>query len=267
MNTAGIIGHSRQIKILEVLRRNDDIPQTILFSGKSGIGKKLVARRLLASLFCEAGDPPCLKCPSCLQAAGGTFPDIIELGPDEKGSIPIGDADRSEPGSVRWLIDRLSKKSISGTYGVLIDGAESISAAGQNALLKTIEEPQAGAHIIIITANRSLILPTILSRCMNLPFYPACAVRGEGGLRRRGHGRRGTRDGGGALRRLGGNRPAACRGRASSRGSPGYAGRSRPTSRAARACASTWPPCRRKSAWSSSSRSCSRYTAPSWRRP
>ncbi|MBN1497297.1 MAG: AAA family ATPase [Spirochaetes bacterium] len=172
MNTAGIIGHSRQIRILDILRRNDDVPQTMLFSGKPGIGKKLIARRLLASLFCSAGDPPCMTCPSCLQAASGSFPDIIEIGPNEKGVIPIGSGERSEPGSVRWLIDRLSKKSIWGTFGVLIDGAETIGPGGQNALLKTIEEPQAGAHIILITANRSLILPTILSRCMNLPFSP-----------------------------------------------------------------------------------------------
>jgi DNA polymerase III subunit delta' len=172
MNTSGILGHARQLKVLSLLLENENIPQTMLFSGKSGTGKKLVARRLLASLFCEAANPPCMKCPSCLQAASGTFPDIIEIGPNEKGTIPIGDTDRSEPGSVRWLIDRLSKKSIWGTYGVLIDGAESIRPEGQNALLKTIEEPQAGAHIIIITANRSLILPTILSRCMNLPFFP-----------------------------------------------------------------------------------------------
>ncbi len=172
MNTSGIIGHTRQLKLLDLLQAGGKIPQTMLFSGRPGTGKRIVARRFLTALFCSADDPPCLRCPSCLQAAGGTHPDIIEMGPDEKGAIPIGTADKSEPGSVRWLIDRLSKKSISGTYGVIIDGAESISSAGQNALLKTIEEPQAGAHIILITAGRSLILPTILSRSMYIPFNP-----------------------------------------------------------------------------------------------
>lgn len=113
-----------------------------------------------------------MRCPTCLQAMHMTFPDIIELRPDEKGSIPIGSANRSEPGTVRWLIDRLAKKSVSGTYGVIIDGAETISTGGQNALLKTIEEPQLGAHIIIITENKSLILPTILSRSLELAFNP-----------------------------------------------------------------------------------------------
>ncbi len=172
MNTKGIIGHSRQLKVLSHLLKNGNTPHSMLFSGKSGIGKKLIARRFLAALYCGAGDPPCGACPSCLQAAGGTHPDIIELLPDEKGNIPIGDAERSEPGSVRWLIDRLSKKSVSGGYGVLIDCAEVLRADGQNALLKTIEEPQAGSHIIIITSNKSLILPTILSRSLDLTFSP-----------------------------------------------------------------------------------------------
>jgi len=172
MNTTGIIGHERQLRVLSLLLRNGNTPHSMLFSGKSGIGKKLIARRFLAALSCGAGDPPCGACPSCLQAAGGSHPDIIELLPDDKGSIPIGDADRSEPGTVRWLIERLSKKSVSGRYGVLIDGADTIRVEGQNALLKTIEEPQAGTHIIIITSNKSLILPTILSRSLDLSFSP-----------------------------------------------------------------------------------------------
>lgn len=172
MNTTGITGHRRQILILDKLRKNDTVPHTMLFSGTPGTGKRLLARRFLMSLFCGNADPPCLGCPVCLQAAGGTFPDMLELLPDEKGTIPIGSTDRDEVGTVRWLIDRLSKKSVTGRYGVLIDGTESMTDAGQNALLKTIEEPQPGAHIILLTANKSLILPTILSRSMDLSFPP-----------------------------------------------------------------------------------------------
>ncbi len=170
MNTTGIIGHRRQIRLLDRLKDNDTVPHTMLFSGAPGIGKRLVARRFLAALFCRDAGPPCMTCPVCIQAAGGTFPDMLELRPDDRGAIAIGSPDRDEEGTVRWLIHRLSKKSVTGRYGVLIDGAEAISGPGQNALLKTIEEPQSGAHIIILTANRSLILPTILSRCTEISF-------------------------------------------------------------------------------------------------
>ncbi len=172
MNTTGIIGHTRQLEVLSLLFWHKTVPHTMLFTGMAGIGKKLVARRFLTALFCAGEKPPCLKCPACLQAASRTLPDFIELSPDDKGNIPIGDADRGEQGSVRWLIDRLSRKSVSGKFGVLIDGVESISIPGQNALLKTIEEPQEGAHIIIITSQKSQVLPTIQSRCMELPFNP-----------------------------------------------------------------------------------------------
>ena len=172
MNTHGIFGHEGQIGKCESLRASGSIPQAMFFSGVSGIGKKLVAERFLNSLFCEDNNPPCLKCRACLQVRNDTFPDMIVLRPDEKGKIPLGSNDKREEGSVRWLIDRLSKKSLSGRYGVLIDGVNRISIAGQNALLKTIEEPPENTHCILIASHRSQVLPTILSRCVEIHFYP-----------------------------------------------------------------------------------------------
>jgi DNA polymerase-3 subunit delta' len=172
MEKDGIIGHSRQLRILESLLWSGKVPHTLLFFGMPGIGKKIIARQFLNTLFCPGEKPPCLDCAVCSQVMNKTFPDIIELQPDSKGTIPIGSPEGTDPGSVRWLISRLSKKSLSGRYGVLIDGAEGISRAGQNALLKTIEEPQAGTVIIIVTSNKTLLLPTIISRCTVLPFNP-----------------------------------------------------------------------------------------------
>jgi DNA polymerase III subunit delta' len=172
MNVEGIKGHQRQIRNLEFLLKSNKIPQTILFSGASGIGKKLLAQRFLNSFFCKDTNPPCLSCPSCKQIAHETFPDFIEIHPNEKGIIPIGSEDVREPGSVRWLIDRLSAKSISGSKAILIDGIDRITEEGQNALLKTIEEPSQGTCFILITSNRNNLLPTILSRCTEIRFFP-----------------------------------------------------------------------------------------------
>ncbi len=172
MNTQGITGHRFQIKRLTAMRESGAIPDTMLFTGPSGIGKKTVAKRFLNSIFCENRPSPCLKCAACRQVAAGSHPDLIELLPDEKGKIPIGSQDMDEPGTVRWLISRLSKRSISGACGVIVDGVETISAAGQNALLKTIEEPREGTKIILISSNRSQVLPTILSRSAEIAFRP-----------------------------------------------------------------------------------------------
>ncbi len=170
MNNSYMAGHKIQRERLQRLYSKQMIPQCLLFSGIPGIGKKLAAMNFLEMLFCSSENPPCGQCPSCIQIRKKSFPDVIELLPDEKGSIPIGEKD--QPGSVRWLIDRLSRRSVSGQYGILIDGVEKISVQGQNALLKLIEEPPSGTHIILITSGRSRVLSTILSRSMEVPFYP-----------------------------------------------------------------------------------------------
>ncbi len=172
MNVEGIRGHQRQIKNLEFLLKSNKVPQAILFTGASGIGKKLLAKRFLSSLFCKNPNPPCLSCASCRQIEHETHPDFIEINPNEKGVIPIGNEDTREAGSVRWLIDRLTAKSISGSKAVLIDGIDRITEEGQNALLKTIEEPSHGTCFVLITSNRNNLLPTILSRCTEIRFSP-----------------------------------------------------------------------------------------------
>jgi DNA polymerase III delta prime subunit len=172
MNIEGLTGHKQQIKNLNYLLKNENIPHAILFTGQSGIGKKTIGKRFLNSLLCKNENPPCLSCPVCSQIKHGTFPDYIEIEPNDKGIIPIGNQDKLEPGSVRWLIDRLTKKSIFGKTGILIDGVDRITEEGQNALLKTTEEPSLDAYFIMISSNRAKILPTILSRCSEIRFHP-----------------------------------------------------------------------------------------------
>jgi DNA polymerase III subunit delta' len=54
----------------------------------------------------------------------------------------------------------------------IVDEAELLNPAGQNALLKTLEEPPAGTTLILVTANEDRLLPTIRSRCMRIAFAP-----------------------------------------------------------------------------------------------
>lgn len=172
MNKQGITGHIKQIKNLETLLNKKKLPGALLFSGPSGIGKKIIAKRFLSSLYCEKENPPCLSCRICGQISSGTHPDFIEIAPNERGIIPIGGEEKQEPGTVRWLIDRLSKKSLYGRTGIILDGVDRITEEGQNALLKTIEEPSLEACFVLISSNRAKILPTILSRCLEIKFSP-----------------------------------------------------------------------------------------------
>jgi hypothetical protein len=172
MNLNGIIGHERELKYLSSLKGGEGVPHSILFTGQRGIGKRLIAERFLTSFLCKDVNSPCGECNICRQVSAKTFPDLIILDRDEKGKIPVGNKDKLMPGSVRWLIDRLCRASSSGNYSVIIDGVDTISDAGQNALLKTIEEPYSRSNIFLIAESRTGILPTIISRCIEIPFQP-----------------------------------------------------------------------------------------------
>lgn len=172
MNTSGITGHQRELKYLSSMKYMGVLPHAVLFTGQRGIGKRLIAESFLSSFFCREDNTPCGTCVTCRQIAAGTFPDFIVLERDDKGRIPVGTKDRLMPGTVRWLIERLSKASTTGNYCVIIDGVDAISEAGQNALLKTIEEPYSKAYIILISESRTGVLPTIISRCTEIAFQP-----------------------------------------------------------------------------------------------
>ena len=172
MNFDGINGHRHQLALLSRMLERGMVPQAMLFTGMSGVGKALIARHFFAAMFCTGESKPCMACRNCMQVRKKTFPDLIEIYPDEKGRIPLGNPEKKEPGSIRWLIERLSRKPLHQSMGVIIDGADTISTEGQNALLKSIEEPQENTHIIMTASNRSRVLPTILSRCTAIPFNP-----------------------------------------------------------------------------------------------
>ena len=176
MNFSGITGHHRELNYLISLKKGGMLPHAVLFTGQRGIGKRLIAERFLGSFFCRENEAPCGKCNICKQINAGTFPDFIILEKDDKGKIPVGARDKLMPGSVRWLIEKLSKTSTTGNYCVIIDGIDGISDAGQNALLKTIEVPYSIAYIILIAESRTGVLPTIISRCTEVSFQPLNTV-------------------------------------------------------------------------------------------
>jgi hypothetical protein len=54
----------------------------------------------------------------------------------------------------------------------IIDEAELLDGVGQNALLKTLEEPPGGTTIVLVTSRDDLLLPPVHSRCNVVSFSP-----------------------------------------------------------------------------------------------
>ncbi len=159
-----IIGHEQIIQHLKEAIKSGKVSHAYIFSGEDGAGKTLLANAFAMSLQCEdrkGQSDACGKCRSCIQTVSGNHPDIIRV-THEKISIGVDD--------VRIQINNdIQVKPYSGPYKIyIIDEAEKLTEAAQNALLKTIEEPPAYAVIILLTNNLNTLLPTVLSRCIIL---------------------------------------------------------------------------------------------------
>jgi DNA polymerase-3 subunit delta' len=160
-----IEGHEGPLQILKRALAHGTLAHAYLFSGESGIGKKMTARGLAAAVNCRAATPDggCGSCPSCRKVATGGHPDVRFL-EAEGNEIKID--------QVREAQADLALRPFEGNKKVLIvDGAEGLNAASANAFLKTLEEPPGDALIILITAMPQSLLPTIRSRCQEIVFH------------------------------------------------------------------------------------------------
>ena len=73
--------------------------------------------------------------------------------------------------AARSVIGRLALSShYGGDRFVIIESADLLNASSANALLKTIEEPPAGMHLLLVTERPQALLPTLRSRCQKVRF-------------------------------------------------------------------------------------------------
>ncbi|MEA3544639.1 MAG: DNA polymerase III subunit delta' [Thermodesulfobacteriota bacterium] len=156
-----ITGHKQQKNILLRALDTQRVAHAYLFEGPDGIGKRLMALAFARVLLCQNGTS-CGKCSACLKVDHNNHPDIHQL--DANGaSLKID--------QVRTLQQELSLRPLEGNYKIcLTDGAEHFTVGAANALLKTLEEPQPGTLIILISSQPEKLLSTIRSRCQRLPF-------------------------------------------------------------------------------------------------
>lgn len=74
---------------------------------------------------------------------------------------------------IRSLVNKAYEKPFFGQKRVfIIDNAEKLTVAAENALLKTLEEPPSSVTIILITSFPNTLLSTVRSRCCHITFSP-----------------------------------------------------------------------------------------------
>lgn len=160
-----IIGQKHIVKILRNQLAKGTVSQAYLFTGTRGTGKTTTARILAKAVNCiGTTDPaglPCCECENCKAIRAGSFLDVIEL--DAASNNGVED--------LRSIIDSVQYPPAVGRYKVyIIDEVHMLSAAAENAFLKTLEEPPEYAIFILATTDPEKVRQTIRSRCMTLNF-------------------------------------------------------------------------------------------------
>ena len=194
-----LIGHLQTRRRLAHALRAGTLPQVLLFTGTTGIGKQRLALWLAQLMYCErAGLEPCESCRACRLVSGLAHADLHWFVPitrpkagdpdkqvDEAAEALAGvmEERRKRPlyapadgmashsiASARLLQRRAALTSVEGGPRVFIIGEadrlvpQESSPEAANAMLKLLEEPPAGAQFLLTTTDPRRLLPTIRSR-------------------------------------------------------------------------------------------------------
>ncbi|MBE0407813.1 DNA polymerase III subunit delta' [Psychrobacter sp. AOP22-C1-22] len=173
------------------------LPHALLAAGMQGMGKRAFVWRLVAWLLCRERDShpagACGSCESCQWLRSGTHPSLQVLplvsmptnadhGTDKDKSNSAAknkkasnsNKNATNSASLKTKIDdirALQPFIYQGGQGMricVLDHAEKMTVAAANALLKTLEEPQAQVHLFLISDTPAQLLPTIKSRVQQL---------------------------------------------------------------------------------------------------
>lgn len=143
------------------------VPSTWLFVGPSGVGKRLAALGLAQLLVCEKRQgevqEACGQCPSCIRVEKKNSENLFCLEPD---GLQIKMEQAQE------LLRYIALAAVGRPRVVIINEAHTLNPQAANALLKSLEEPPALTHFVLITPSTAGILPTIRSRSQVLRFSP-----------------------------------------------------------------------------------------------
>ncbi|MYK88688.1 MAG: AAA family ATPase [Acidobacteria bacterium] len=181
-----VVGHRAVISRIAQAVAGDSLPPSVLLTGPGGVGKRLVAGAIAQALNCgaprrDASGPAvdaCGSCSACRRIAGGAYPDVLVLAPGEGGSITVD--------QVRVAIEQVGYRPFEGRRRVIVvDDADLLVPAAQNALLKTLEEPPPRSQFVLVTARPDMLLDTVRSRCPRLRRGPRGRSAAPGPLRRR----------------------------------------------------------------------------------
>ncbi len=207
MSWKSVLGQERVKTILKRSFTTNKTAHAYLFYGAEGTGKDAAAIAFAQLLNCEnpvEGDA-CDTCSHCKRIAALQHPNLklivpLPVGKGEKeGDDPFRTLDQKTITEYHQAIEEKAHNPYSrititrantikinsirdirrtmhlaraerGTKIILISEADKMNPSAANSLLKTLEEPAPNTVLLLTTAHRDALLPTIISRCQLVRF-------------------------------------------------------------------------------------------------
>ncbi len=165
-----LIGFEKEYRDILNRYESNNLPNSILIHGLSGIGKRTFLNKLVKNIInIEFKDNNVDHHLNLFK--NNTHPNIkiIEKEIDSKtGKIKTN----ITIDQIRKLKTFLNSTSViqNSSKIVIIDSADYLNISSANSILKILEEPKENTYIFLISSQISLLLPTIRSRCLKIKF-------------------------------------------------------------------------------------------------
>ncbi|MBE7380735.1 MAG: DNA polymerase III subunit delta' [Leptolyngbya sp. SIO1E4] len=176
----GLLGQDTAVDLLCQAIAQQRIAPAYLFAGPAGVGRRLAALRFAEPLLgALTADITVLR----RRIETRNHPDLLWVEPTylhQGKPITLAAAEelgvrRKSPPQIRLVQVReithfLARPPLESPRAVvIIEGAETMAEAAANGLLKTLEEP-GQASLILLAPDSAALLPTLVSRCQQIPF-------------------------------------------------------------------------------------------------
>lgn len=164
-----LIGHDWAIRMLQHHITGGQLRHAYLFTGPQGVGKRSLALQFAMAINCtktaQAGSP-CGQCRNCLQIQKMQHPDLFIVQAETEGQV-------LKVEQVRDLQHQLALAPYQSSFRIgMLLRMEEANESAQNALLKTLEEPNERVILLLTSEMTESVLPTISSRCEVVSLRP-----------------------------------------------------------------------------------------------
>lgn len=138
---------------------NGNISHAYIIEGDSCVDKVGFVKNFVKAVLCETNPGyGCDHCVVCRKIGHDNYEDLYHVKGDDSS---LKDAVIAE------LQEKLKTKPTAGMRNIaMIEDADTMTVRAQNRLLKTLEEPNSGTILFLLSENTENLLPTITSRCI-----------------------------------------------------------------------------------------------------